>query len=717
MNGSKGRRIGVDTGGTFTDLAALVEGKLVHGKVPSTPDDPSRAVLEAVDSALEGRPPEEGDRVAHGTTVATNALLTGSVARAVLVTTAGFEDVLAIGRQDRPRLYDLEVERPRPLIPADRRIGLAERVGPEGQREIPLEEGSEELSELIETLGRLDPPPESIAVCLLHSYAEPVHEERVGGALRDAFPGVPITLSSRLIPVFREYERTSTVAVNAAVQPVIGRYLDRLREGTAPARLIITASSGGTLSARRAAAEPVHTLLSGPAAGVAGALAAARRAGFERILSFDMGGTSTDVALCDGAIRQTAEGVVGGYPVQVPQVDLHTVGAGGGSLARVDRGGALVVGPESAGADPGPLAYGQRRPGPDGEGVTVTDANLVLGRLPAAGLLGGGMELDERAAREGLEALAAAASRTPGAGSVSPRQAAEGVVRVAVTSMAGALRRISVERGKDPREYVLVAFGGAGAMHAAALARELGMRRVLVPREPGLLSAVGTLTAGLRIDRARTVLGLDPAAQPAAFFAVWEELTEEVSGALAEAGADPGDLHLLWKADLRYQGQSFELTVPAPEGTGGEGQKVWEILQRRFGDAHQERYGYRREGVPAELVSLRVEGHGPAAAELDDLLPAPEGAVSGARTGGPAAEGGREQGEGGRSRGVPSGCPTRPMVWEGSSLPTPQVPRSELAPGARLPGPVLIHEFSSTVIVPPDATAEVGDYGDLILHV
>ncbi|MFO7767359.1 MAG: hydantoinase/oxoprolinase family protein, partial [bacterium] len=621
----------------------------------------------------------------------------------VLITTEGFEDVLAIGRQDRPRLYDLEVERPRPPIPAGRRLGLVERVGPEGERERAVEEGSGALEELVERLRALDPPPEAIAVCLLHSYAEPAHEEAVGAAMRKAFPEVPLTLSSRLIPVFREYERSSTVAVNAAVQPVMGRYLERLGAGTAPARLLITASSGGTLSAGRAAAEPVHTLLSGPAAGVAGALAAARRAGFERVLTFDMGGTSTDVALCDGSIRQTAEGVVGGYPVQVPQVDLHTVGAGGGSLARVDRGGALVVGPESAGADPGPLAYGRREPGPEGEGVTVTDANLLLGRLPSGGLLGGGMTLDEAAAHRGLEALAAAASRTPGAGGMGPEAAAEGLVRVAVTAMAGALRTISVERGKDPRDYVLAAFGGAGAMHAAALARELGMERVLVPREPGLLSAVGTLTAGLRIDRARTVLGRGPSGDPAALLAAWEELTGEVSGALEDAGADPGEVRVLWKADLRYKGQSFELTVDAPRPTGGDAEEVREVVRRRFAEAHRERYGYRREGVPVELVSLRVEGHGPAAAELDDLLPLPEGPW----TVGPEST----------LPGALSDFPRRPMVWEGERHPAPQVPRSELAPGVRLPGPVLIHEFSSTVIVPPDAEAEVGAYGDIVLYV
>ena len=686
-----GLRAGVDTGGTFTDLVALTPEGLMHLKVPSTPADPSRAVLEGL-GRIAPSGFSEGDRVAHGTTVATNALLTGNVAASVLITTAGFEDVLEIGRQDRPALYDLEVTRSEPLIPRQRRFGVPERIGPEGQVEQALLADDPAIERLLNLLADLDPPPESVAVCLLHAYANPEHEDVVARVLGDRFPDLPVSLSSRLIPVFREYERTSTVAVNTAVRPIMERYLDRLREGAGAGRLIITASSGGALAAERAAREPVHTLLSGPAAGVAGALAVARRAGFDRILTFDMGGTSTDVALCDGAIRQTSEGVVGGYPVQVAQVDLHTVGAGGGSLARIDRGGALVVGPESAGADPGPLAYGNRPPGKKGEGVTVTDANLLLGRLPASGLLGGQMALEDVAARLGLERLAEAARKAGASEGTAVEMIAEGIVRVAVTSMAGALRRISVERGKDPRDYVLVAFGGAGAMHGAALAREMGMDRVLIPREPGLLSAVGTLVAGLRIDRARTVLGVDVVDDGALVEEVWRSLENEVTGALADAGAPASGCRLVRTADLRYRGQSFELTVVAPEDAND-----WNGLPERFGAAHRERYGYERQGAGVELVSLRVEGHGPSAMDLDALLPPVDEEIEGSPS---SAE-----------------YPERLMIWDGRPFPAPQIHRESLVAGERLRGPAIIHEFSATTVVPPDADVEVGPFGDLLISI
>ncbi len=683
------QRVGVDTGGTFTDLVALTDDGLLQLKVPSTPADPSRAVLDGLNEITAGTRFGPEDRIAHGTTVATNALLTGNVAVAALVTTAGFEDVLEIGRQERPALYDLSVTRPAALIPRERRLGLAERIGPEGEVEEGLEADGEEIEALLNRLAGLDPPPDAIAVCLLHAYANPDHEELVEGAVRARFPGFPLTLSSRLIPVYREYERTSTVVVNACVQPVMGRYLERLEEGAGEGRLIIIASSGGALSAERAAREPVHTLLSGPAAGVAGALAVARRAGFEKILTFDMGGTSTDVALCDGAIRQTAEGVIGGRPIQIPQVDMHTVGAGGGSLARIDLGGALIVGPESAGADPGPLAYGKRDPGPDGEGVTVTDANLTLGRLPEQGLLGGSMPLNEAAAFEGLDLLAEKAGGSGGGAGVNRLTIAQGVVEVAVTSMAGALRRISVERGKDPREYVLVAFGGAGAMHAAALARQMGVSRVMVPREPGLLSAVGTLVAGMRVDRARTVLGMDPERDSGRVGEVWHALEKEVRSGLEEAGVTPSELSEQRSADLRYRGQSFELTVPAGEGLS------WKELSDRFEMIHEERYGYRRPSAAIELVSLRVEGHGPPAAGLDELLPSLDAG----------------KGDGGREPGSPSAK----MYWEGASHDIEQIHRDDLGPGAHLRGPLVIHEFSATTVVPPDAELEVGPYGDLLL--
>ncbi len=689
--------IGVDTGGTFTDLVALTPAGLVHHKLSSTPAGPYRAVLDGIAETLGEGTLQRGDRIAHGTTVATNAILTGNVARALLVTTLGFEDVLEIARQDRPALYDLEVERPAPLIPGERRLGIAERIGPEGQAELALTPGSEALADLIDQIDSLDPPPEAIAISLLHAYANATHEQIVAEALAERFPGIPITRSSELIPLFREYERSSTVAVNASVQPIMSRYLGALRAGLGAADLVITTSSGGSLSAERAAREPVHTLLSGPAAGVAGALAVARRAGFPNILTFDMGGTSTDVALCDGAIHQTSEGGLEGYPLLVEQIDMHTVGAGGGSLARIDRGGALNVGPQSAGADPGPLAYGRRSPGPAGEGVTVTDANLVLGRLPAAGLLGGTMELDSAASLEGLRALAAAAAAVSGAQTHTPEEIAEGVIQVAVTTMAAALRKISVERGKDPREYVLVAFGGAGAMHAAALGAEIGVDRVLVPREPGLLSAVGTLVAGLRVDRAQTVLGSDAVGDAATLATVWRRLEEEALAGLEEAGVAREECELRRRVDLRYRGQSFELTVDVPVSGEAAPEEDWKATRDRFAAAHLERYGYDRPGIVVELVSLRVEGHGPGAADLDELLP------------------GIDDGGEGEQGFDPGSFPTRAMIWDGTGHEAPQIPRERLLPGQVVTGPLQIQEFSATTVVPPGAGVEVGSWGDLLI--
>jgi N-methylhydantoinase A len=694
-----GLRTGIDTGGTFTDLVALTPRGLRQLKLPSTPDDPAWAVRSGLAELTGGAPLGPGDRVAHGTTVATNALLTGRTAPIALLTTEGFEDVIAIGRQDRPALYDLQVCRPAPLVGPERRLGVRERIGPDGGTVIPLEAEGAALREVFEHLAALEPPAEAVAVCLLHAYARADHEEELGRRLAERFPGLPLTLSSRLLPLFREYERTSTVVVNAAVLPVMGRYLDRLREATGAGRLTITASSGGTLSARQAASEPARTLLSGPAAGVAGALAVAGRAGCSDIMSFDMGGTSTDVALCEGRIRTSAEGEIGGYPVALPQVDLHTVGAGGGSLARIDLGGALVVGPASAGADPGPLAYGRRASGPRGEGVTVTDADLLLGRLPAGGLLGGRMPLDGAAARRGLEALAAAAGRAPGSSGPDAVGIAEGVVRVTVAAMAGALRRISVERGKDPRAFTLVAFGGAGAMHAAALAREMGIGTILVPREPGLLSAVGTLVTGLRVDTARTVLGRDPQTEAAALEALWRELDHQAGQGVRAAGAPADQIRLVRRADLRYRGQSFEITVEAPPPDEPFGEEGWRRLQERFADLHQERYGYRRPDTPVELVALRSEGHGPGAARLEEVLP-------------PLPEPARSS-----SNRPPEEEPLRPMVWEGRVHATPQVSRESLAPRDRLRGPLLIHEFSATTVVPPGDEVEVNPWGDLIIRV
>src|SRR5690242_3761578 len=486
-------RIGVDTGGTFTDFVFERDGRIQLFKLPSTPSDPSLAIKQGLARICS----ETGatlDRVevVHGTTVGTNALLQRRGARIALITTKGFEDVLAIGRQARPELYNLNAVKPEPLVVDELRLGVSERVVASGEVLEPLDD--RELGRLVRKLKQSN--IEAVAISLLFSFLHPEHEERIAESL--ASLGVPLSISSRILPEYREYERTSTVVINAYLQPLMGRYLTRLK-GTA-ADLRVMQSSGGSISADVAAAEPVRTILSGPSGGVVGALRAARSAGIKNVITFDMGGTSTDVALCDsGAIRTTNEAVVAGLPVAVSVMDIHTVGAGGGSIARVDEGGSLRVGPESAGADPGPACYGRSML------PTVTDAHVVLGHFGGGGLLGGEFKLDEERARAALRVLADDLGRVTGR-RVSLMAAAEGVVSVANTNMERALRHISVERGHDPRQFALLPFGGAGGLHAVELARALRIPTIIMPTAPGALSAVGVLVADVVKDESRTVM-------------------------------------------------------------------------------------------------------------------------------------------------------------------------------------------------------------------
>ena len=482
-------RVGVDTGGTFTDFVFVKDGQIQLFKVPSTPEDPSLAIkqgLERIGGAAE---------VVHGTTVGTNALLQRRGARTALITTRGFEDVLAIGRQARPELYNLNAVKPPPLVADELRFGVSERVVASGDVLEPLNDS--ELPALVEKLKQAG--VESVAISLLFSFLHPQHEERIAEWLTSplASLGVPLSISSRILPEYREYERTSTVVINAYLQPLMGRYLSRLvnnqstkhKAQSTELSLRVMQSSGGSISAEVAAAEPVRTILSGPSGGVVGALRAARSAGIKNVITFDMGGTSTDVALCDsGAIRTTNEAVVAGLPVAVSVMDIHTVGAGGGSIARVDEGGSLRVGPESAGADPGPACYGRSML------PTVTDAHVVLGHFGGVGLLGGEFKLDEERARAALAQLADDLSRVTRK-QTSIVAAAEGVLAVANTNMERALRHISVERGHDPRQFALLPFGGAGGLHAVELARALRIPTVIMPTAPGALSAVGVLVA------------------------------------------------------------------------------------------------------------------------------------------------------------------------------------------------------------------------------
>jgi N-methylhydantoinase A len=523
--------LGIDVGGTFTDAALLESGQLRTAKVPTAvrQEESVLAAARAVGAAGV-------ERFTHGTTVATNALLERKGARTAFVATAGFEHLLHLRRQTRAHLYRPCEQHPEPLVPLVRCVGVQERVGPDGVIE-PLD---------LSSLPDLD--AEAVAVCLLFSFRDPAHERTVAAELRRRLPGARIVASHEVAPEFREYERASTTAVDAYLGPVVARYLGALERACAEAGLpepLVMRSSGGVAALAEAAAHPAFALLSGPAAGVVGAARAALLAGFERAISFDMGGTSTDVCLIDGGrAERSGERLVGGLPVRLPTVGVHTVGAGGGSIARRDPGGALRVGPESASARPGPACYGL-----GGVEPTVTDANLLLERLPDR--LAGGLELDREAARQAL-------------GDLDPRD----VIRAVDAEMLRALRVVSVEQGRDPRDCALVAFGGAGPLHACALAEELGIGTILVPEAAGVLSAVGLAIADERRDEVRTILA-----------------------PLAEAGELPGE----GEADLRYRGQSFELTVPLGEG-----------LAERFHAAHEERYGYADRDRPLELVAVRT---------------------------------------------------------------------------------------------------------------
>lgn len=644
--------IGVDTGGTFTDFVCLgPDGLRVH-KRPSTPGDPARAVLEGLAELLGGRP-TRAVHLTYGSTVATNAVLERRGARVALLATAGFEDVIEIGRQARPELYALEPRRPAPLVERRRRIGVDERLAAGGAVLRPLTAAA--VRRVLAALRRSG--AESVAVALLHAYANPAHERRLGAALARA--GYEVTLAHELVGEYREYERTSTAVINAYVAPVMRRHLRRLAAGAGRATVRVLQSNGGAISVATASREAVRTLLSGPAGGAIGALAAARRAGLARVIAVDMGGTSTDVSLLDGRLRQHTEWSIGDLPVKVPAIDIHTVGAGGGSLAACDAGGALAVGPQSAGADPGPACYGR------GERPTVTDADLLLGRLVPEAFLGGGMALDAGRARRAMQPLARRLGR-------GVEAAAADVVRVVNAGMERAIRRISVERGVDPRDDALVAFGGAAGMHACELAEALGMRRVLVPRHPGVLSAWGALGAELRRDYVQTVRLTAP---PAALLD--RRLRPLLARARRELRAEGahGAIALTATLDVRYRGQSFELAVP-----------LTARYAAAFHAAHRARYGYADAGRAVEVVNLRLAATAP---RRVIALPAP-------------------------SRTAAVAAPHR-LYWNGRWRPARRWQRDAL-PGRRVAGPLVVTELSATTVVPPAWTARALPSGDLMLE-
>jgi len=652
-------RVGVDTGGTFTDFVFVKDGRVQLFKVPSTPEDPSLAIrdgLARIGTAVD---------VVHGTTVGTNALLQRRGARTALITTRGFEDVLVIGRQARPELYNLNAIKPPPLVDDGLRFGVGERVVASGEVLEALSDS--ELPSLVQTLKQAG--VESVAISLLFSFMHPEHEERIAESL--ASLGVPLSISSRLLPEYREYERTSTVVINAYLQPLMGRYLKRLKDETANLRVM--QSSGGSISADVAADEPVRTILSGPSGGVVGALRAARSAGIKNVITFDMGGTSTDVALCDsGAIRTTNEAVVAGLPVAVSVMDIHTVGAGGGSIARVDEGGSLRVGPESAGADPGPACYGRSML------PTVTDAHVVLGHFGGGGLLGGEFKLDEERARAALGQLADDLSCVTGK-RVNVIAAAEGVVSVANTNMERALRHISVERGHDPRQFALLPFGGAGGLHAVELARALRIPTIIMPIAPGALSAVGVLVADVVKDQSLTVMFGYNAGDLKKLPPVFREMEREATAVLRREGFPASKQRHERALAMRYRGQSFELLITKTNGN----------IAAAFHRAHRERYGYAQEQSEIEIVSARLRSIG-----MVDKLSMRK--ILGAR-------------------GAVKRHDSVVAYLDRRKTTVAVYKRDELRGGIKLKTPCIVTEYSATTLIPADATARVDQFGNILI--
>lgn len=653
-------RLGVDVGGTFTDLVGLGGGGMLTAKVPSTPQDQSEGVTNSIwASGIEA---SSVTVFAHGATVATNALLERRGVRTALITTEGFRDVLEIGRQNRPSLYDLTRQRPSVLVPRELRFTIRERMGPDGEIE-PLDE--ESLQEVTVALKEFE--VEAVAVCLLFSFMHPDHEQRVGAVLREELPEVHVSLSSEVLPEFREYERFSTTAADAYLGPKLAAYLRNLagevKEAGMPSPMMMQ-SSGGVAELEYAARNAATCVLSGPAGGVVGAAYVAEASGYENLLTFDMGGTSSDVAaILEGETLTTTEATIAGVPINLPMVDIHTVSAGGGSVAWVDAGGALRVGPRSAGAEPGPASYDK-----GGEEPTVTDANLFLGYLQDAAELGGEVVLNRGRAEKALGWVG-------GQAGMGALETALGVVQVANTEMVGALRVISVEKGLDPREFALVAFGGAGPMHACALAEELNMDTVLVPKASGVLSALGLAVSDVRRDYVTPLLSPLGKVEKSRLEEAFKQMEVQASDHLSNP-------EFTRRADLRYAGQSFELTVEADD------LEETAKLVSRFHTAHERRYGYQMEEQPVEVINLRlvatVPVERPVLSERE-----PQSNVN---------------------------LEFKEANFDGEWIEVPMFNRARMGAGSEVEGPALIEFTESTCVVRPGWAGRVDNVGNLILE-
>jgi N-methylhydantoinase A len=673
--------IGIDVGGTFTDLTAIDEatGRVAVTKVPSERTREAAAVLAGL--AALGIASRDVRRVVHGTTVGTNAVLERRGARVAVLTTEGFRDLIEIGRTKRniPALFVPTFVRPKPVVDRRHRFEVAERLGADGAVLRPLDMAS--VDQALD--AALDGGAEAIAVCFLHSYLNPAHERAVADAAKGKRPGLPVSCSADVVAEYREFERFSTTVLNAYLQPLMDAYLAGLEERLTRAGyahgVLTVGSSGGMMTTETARRLPIRTIFSGPAGGVSQACHVGRVTGTRDLITYDMGGTSTDVCLVRGlAPAMTSDSMVGAFPVKVPQIDMHTVGAGGGSIAWLDVDGSLQVGPRSAGASPGPAAYGL-----GGAEPTVTDANVVLGRIGTSRRLGGSIDIDPGLARQ---AVAALAERLGGMG---VEALAEGIVTIAVARMTSAIREISIQRGHDPRDFTLIAFGGAGPMHAAAMADEMGIARVLVPRHPGNFSALGLLASDIKHDDVRTRVGTLADRAP-----LLEDLFAGMEAAAARRleleGFGPGARRLHRSLDLRYRGQAFELNVPVGSGLGEDAAR--RAVEEAFHREHRSVYGHDNRAATIELVNARLTAFGLVA------KPAADRYASGAASLDDALVERRPVWFG----GVCAECP----VWE----------RERLPERARLPGPGIVEEFGATTVLPPGWRAAVDEDGNLVLE-
>ncbi|MDD9915728.1 MAG: hydantoinase/oxoprolinase family protein [Rhodospirillaceae bacterium] len=665
--------IGVDVGGTFTDLV-LRDGRtgaMRSLKTPSTPEDLARGVMTAIRQAEV--PDADIAGITHGMTVATNTALEMNGARLGVITTEGHRDVLVVGRGNRTKLYDIKAVRPVPLVPRRRILEVTERLTASGAVHKPLDE-----KQVVAACKRLEAAKvEAIAICFLHAYANPAHELRAAEIVRAQLPGIPVSLSHEILPEYREFERFSTTALNAYVGPKVSGYLNTLSRNLTTsgidAPLRIMGSNGGTWRAAAIAAEPVNSMLSGPAGGVTASIGVARLLGLPDIITYDMGGTSTDACLVRNYSHDmTTEGHVGMWPNRAPQIEIKTVGAGGGSIAYLDTGNFLQVGPRSAGALPGPACYGR-----GGTEPTVTDANVLLGRFRPDQAIGGEIAIDTAAAETAIGTLGETLS-------LSPARMAEGIVRIAVARMTGTVKEISVMRGLDPRDFTLFAYGGAGPLHAAAIADELGMTRIVIPPMPGAFSAYGLLAADTRYDVTQTRLTKLDNTDWATLQDILTPLRTRATERLAEDGFTGDKMRLQTSLEMRYVGQAFELATAVPDGAA----KIADI-ENAFRAAYEERYGQLDEG-PVEIVSFRVIGIG-----LSDRTDLPEQVVDGDLS---DAEIGR-----------------RPVVFGGTAQETSIYRRPDLPTGIAIPGPAIIEEDGATTVVPPGFTASQDRYGIMML--